>query len=75
VLCLAYPGSMIKGISSTTKPNNDFTICLGKKSQIVYNGYHEEQDFRRRTAARLSCESRQTGDRHHVSSRVALSAS
>ena len=25
--------------------NNDFTICLGQKSQIRYHGLHAEQDF------------------------------
>ena len=26
--------------------NNDFTICLGEKSHIDFNGLHKEQDFR-----------------------------
>ena len=47
VLCLGYRGSMIKEYFLNYEAmNNDFTICLGKKSQIVYNGHHEEQDFR-----------------------------
>jgi glucose-1-phosphate cytidylyltransferase len=26
--------------------NNDFTICLGRRSTVEYNGSHSEQDFR-----------------------------
>lgn len=46
VLCLGYRGSMIKEYFLNYEAmNNDFTICLGKKSQIHYNDDHEEQDF------------------------------
>jgi glucose-1-phosphate cytidylyltransferase len=47
VLCLGYRGTMIKEYFLNYEAmNNDFTICLGRKSQIEYNGTHEEQDFR-----------------------------
>lgn len=46
ILCLGYKGSMIKEYFLNYEAmNNDFTICLGKQSQIRYNDYHEEQDF------------------------------
>lgn len=46
VLCLGYRGNMIKEYFLNYEAmNNDFTICLGKKSQIQYNDTHEEQDF------------------------------
>jgi glucose-1-phosphate cytidylyltransferase len=46
ILCLGYKGSMIKEYFLNYEAmNNDFTICLGKESQIRYNNYHEEQDF------------------------------
>jgi glucose-1-phosphate cytidylyltransferase len=47
VLCLGYRGNMIKEYFLNYEAmSNDFTICLGQKQQIQYNGHHEEQDFR-----------------------------
>jgi glucose-1-phosphate cytidylyltransferase len=47
VLCLGYRGDMIKEYFLNYEAmTNDFTICLGKKSQLHYNDHHEEQDFR-----------------------------
>ncbi len=47
VLCLGYRGNMIKEYFLNYEAmNNDFTICLGQRSQIQYNGVHTEQDFR-----------------------------
>ncbi len=47
VLCLGYRGNMIKEYFLNYEAmNNDFTICLGQKSQICFNGAHKEQDFR-----------------------------
>jgi glucose-1-phosphate cytidylyltransferase len=47
VLCLGYRGNMIKEYFLNYEAmNNDFTICLGQKSQIEYNDHHAEQDFR-----------------------------
>jgi len=47
VLCLGYRGNMIKEYFLNYEAmNNDFTICLGKRSQIEYVGVHTEQDFR-----------------------------
>ena len=47
VLCLGYRGNMIKEYFLNYEAmNNDFTICLGQKSQIQYHGSHREQDFR-----------------------------
>jgi glucose-1-phosphate cytidylyltransferase len=46
ILCLGYRGNMIKEYFLNYEAmNNDFTICLGKKAQVQYNGNHEEQDF------------------------------
>ncbi len=46
VLCLGYRGNMIKEYFLNYEAmNNDFTICLGKKEQLVFNGDHEERDF------------------------------
>jgi glucose-1-phosphate cytidylyltransferase len=46
VLCLGYRGSMIKDYFLNYEAmNNDFTICLGQKSQILYGGSHQEQGF------------------------------
>jgi glucose-1-phosphate cytidylyltransferase len=46
VLCLGYRGSMIKEYFLNYEAmNNDFTICLGQKSQILYDGSHHEQGF------------------------------
>ena len=47
VLCLGYRGNTIKDYFLNYEAmNNDFTICLGNKSQIHYHGAHQEQDFR-----------------------------
>ncbi len=47
VLCLGYRGNMIKEYFLNYEAmNNDFTICLGQKSHIHYDGSHQEQDFR-----------------------------
>jgi glucose-1-phosphate cytidylyltransferase len=47
VLCLGYRGNMIKEYFLNYEAmNNDFTICLGRKSQIQFNGDHQEQNFR-----------------------------
>ncbi len=47
VLCLGYRGNMIKEYFLNYEAmNNDFTICLGKKSGIEFNDQHQEQDFR-----------------------------
>lgn len=46
VLCLGYRGNMIKEYFLNYEAmNNDFTICLGQKSQILYDGSHQEQGF------------------------------
>lgn len=46
-LCLGYRGNMIKEYFLNYEAmNNDFTISLGKKSEIKFNGEHEEQDFK-----------------------------
>ncbi len=47
VLALGYRGNMIKDYFLNYEAmNNDFTICLGQKSHVDYNGHHAEQDFR-----------------------------
>jgi glucose-1-phosphate cytidylyltransferase len=46
VLCLGYRGSTIKDYFLNYEAmNNDFSICLGRKSEIRYHGQHEEQGF------------------------------
>jgi len=46
VLCLGYKGSIIKDYFLNYEAmNNDFSICLGQKSQIRYHGLHAEQNF------------------------------
>ena len=46
VLCLGYRGSTIKDYFLNYEAmNNDFSICLGRKSQIRYHGQHNEQGF------------------------------
>jgi glucose-1-phosphate cytidylyltransferase len=46
ILCLGYRGNMIKDYFLNYEAmNNDFTICLGKKSQIQFNDHHREQDY------------------------------
>jgi glucose-1-phosphate cytidylyltransferase len=46
VLCLGYRGNTIKEYFLNYEAmNNDFTICLGRESQIRYNAVHPEQGF------------------------------
>ena len=46
VLCLGYKGSIIKDYFLNYEAmNNDFSICLGEKSQIRYHGAHREQGY------------------------------
>ena len=46
ILCLGYRGNVIKDYFLNYEVmNNDFTICLGKKFHVHYNGNHQEQDF------------------------------
>jgi len=46
VLCLGYKGNSIKEYFLNYEAmNNDFSICLGDKSRIEYQGSHAEQDF------------------------------
>jgi glucose-1-phosphate cytidylyltransferase len=46
VLCLGYRGNTIKDYFLNYEAmNNDFSICLGQKSQIRYHGLHTEQGF------------------------------
>src|SRR5260370_120445 len=45
VLCLGYRGNMIKEyFLNYDAMNNDFTICLGQKFKVHYDGYHSERD-------------------------------
>ncbi len=46
VLCLGYRGNTIKDYFLNYEAmNNDFSICLGRKSEIRYHGSHDEQGF------------------------------
>ena len=46
VLCLGYRGNIIKDYFLNYEAmNNDFSICLGQRSQIRYHGQHTEQGF------------------------------
>ena len=46
VLCLGYRGNVVKEYFLNYEAmNNDFSICLGQKSQIRYHGTHTEQGF------------------------------
>ncbi|MGA3235064.1 MAG: glucose-1-phosphate cytidylyltransferase [Bryobacteraceae bacterium] len=46
VLCLGYRGNNIKEYFLNYEAmNNDFSICLGQKSQIRYHDRHTEQGF------------------------------
>ncbi|MFB3915172.1 MAG: glucose-1-phosphate cytidylyltransferase [Terriglobales bacterium] len=46
VLCLGYRGNMIKEYFLNYEAmNNDFTICLGRHSQLQYHNGHGEQGF------------------------------
>jgi glucose-1-phosphate cytidylyltransferase len=47
ILCLGYRGAVVKKYFLNYEAmNNDFTICLGQKSHVQFNGAHAEQDFR-----------------------------
>ena len=47
VLCLGYRGNMINDYFLNYEAmNNDFTITLGQRSQILLDGSHQEQGFR-----------------------------
>jgi glucose-1-phosphate cytidylyltransferase len=47
VLCLGYRGNMIKEYFLNYEAmNNDFSICLGRQSEIHYHNGHSEQGFR-----------------------------
>jgi len=47
VLCLGYRGQMIKEYFLNYEAmNNDFTISLGRQTQLSYHDAHKEQDFR-----------------------------
>jgi glucose-1-phosphate cytidylyltransferase len=46
VLCLGYRGNSIKEYFLNYEAmNNDFSICLGQRSEIRYHGNHSEQGF------------------------------
>jgi glucose-1-phosphate cytidylyltransferase len=46
VLCLGYRGHMIKDYFLNYEAmNNDFAVCLGRKSRVEILGNHQEQDF------------------------------
>lgn len=46
-LCLGYRGNMIKEYFLNYEAmNNDFTISLGTRTQMLFNKAHDEQDFR-----------------------------
>jgi glucose-1-phosphate cytidylyltransferase len=47
VLCLGYRGHTIKDYFLNYEAmNNDFTMCLGQRSQIHYHDHHNEEGFR-----------------------------
>ena len=44
VLCLGYRGNLIKEYFLNYEAmNNDFSMCLGQRTQIRYHGHHAEQ--------------------------------
>ena len=46
VFCLGYRGNMIKDYFLNYEAmNNDFSICLGRNSEVEYKNVHREQDF------------------------------
>lgn len=46
VICLGYKGTMIKEYFLNYEAmNNDFTVNLGRKSEITYHSAHDEQDY------------------------------
>ena len=47
VLCLGYRGNMIKQYFLDYEAmNNDFTVCLGQRHQMLFHGAHGEQDYK-----------------------------
>lgn len=47
VLCLGYRGQTIKEYFLNYEAmNNDFTMCLGQRSQIHFHDHHKEEGFR-----------------------------
>jgi glucose-1-phosphate cytidylyltransferase len=47
IVCLGYRGAMIKEYFLNYEAmTSDFTVCLGRRSQIELHGAHEEQDYR-----------------------------
>jgi glucose-1-phosphate cytidylyltransferase len=47
VFCLGYKGSVIKDyFLNYDAMNNDFTLCLGDRSQMVYHARHREHNIR-----------------------------
>lgn len=47
ILCLGYRGQIIKEYFLNYEAfNNNFTMCLGGKSEIVFHDHHREQDFK-----------------------------
>ncbi|MEG3955217.1 sugar phosphate nucleotidyltransferase [Microcoleus sp. herbarium2] len=46
IVCLGYRGNMIKKYFLNYEAmNNDFTICLGRKNNIIYHEERREQNF------------------------------
>lgn len=46
VLCLGYRGDLIKEYFLQYEAmNNDFTISLGSRQNLIFHGAHDEQDF------------------------------
>lgn len=46
IICLGYKGEMIKEYFLNYEAmNNDFTINLGRRNEIIYHSAHEEQNF------------------------------
>jgi glucose-1-phosphate cytidylyltransferase len=76
LLCLGYKGNMIREYFLNYQAmNNDFTICLGRSSDIRFHRQHEEQDFRvtlvdtgqdTQTGGRLSRIRRYVGDQRFL---------
>jgi len=47
VICLGYRGNMIKDYFLNYEAmNNDFTMRLGSRSEVIFHNAHHEQDFR-----------------------------
>ncbi|HEY9688075.1 MAG TPA: glucose-1-phosphate cytidylyltransferase [Coleofasciculaceae cyanobacterium] len=46
ILCLGYKAQLIKEYFLNYEPmNNDFTIHLGKRQNVIFHSKHDEQDF------------------------------